>query len=52
MNFSMAVSIVVWMRGRRYDGKVGVIWLLAFTLPIPTMIYLFVVYKFTDQLRK
>lgn len=52
INLIVGAGIIVWVSRRKYEGKKAILYTLAIFLPIPTLIYLFVLYNFTDQLKK
>ncbi len=51
INLALGAGIIFWVNKTKYDGKKGIIYLLALVIPIPTLFYLVLVYKFTDQLK-
>jgi hypothetical protein len=52
VNLTVGAGIVIWVNKRKYEGKKAIIYVLALVLPIPTLLYLYLLYKFTDQLKK
>ncbi|CAD5290985.1 MULTISPECIES: hypothetical protein [Imperialibacter] len=52
VNLIAGAGIVIWVNKRKYEGKKAIIYVLALVLPIPTLLYLYLLYKFTDQLKK
>lgn len=52
INLIVGAGIILWVSRRKYEGKKVILYTLAIFLPIPMLIYLFVLYNFTDQLKK
>jgi hypothetical protein len=52
VNLIVGTGIVIWVNRRKYDVRKAIIYVLALVLPIPTLLYLYLLYKFTDQLKK
>lgn len=52
INLIVAAGIIIWINRSQYEGKRGIIYLLALTIPIPTLIYLLALHKFTDQMKR
>jgi ABC-type sulfate transport system permease subunit len=52
INLIIGAGIIIWVNKTKYEGKKAIIYLLALVLPVPTLLYLFLLYKFTDQLKK
>ena len=51
-NFSLAACLIWWVERSVYRGNKLILYFLIILLPVPTFLYLYVLSKSTDQLKK
>lgn len=52
LNFSLAAGLIWWVERSVYGGNKRILYFLIILLPVPTLFYLYILSKMTDQLKK